>query len=347
MNSKFSGLAEFGGSSFSDHANFSDSIFSGRADFEGASLADATFSKAKFGAASFQQARFFGEAVFDNATFVGGTTFAKASFSKRSSFLRAVYSSDAIFDGVTFFGSASFDKVSLSGTAGFQNAAFAARVGFEDAKLQSATNFAGVRFTRDPPRFHGASLHEGTQWHGALWPPTPDDTEQAQQHVYSYERLKQEMERLKKHDDELQFFEREMRSRRIVEGKRSAAGLLNLAYDCLSGYGRSILRPMLGLVATFLLGILVMVNTVGWPRKCWYCPTSVVSESAWNAVKQAALLSFANMLAPLNVRKDFFDADMLAGLPGWLKMFAGLQTLLALAFAFLIGLALRNRFRLR
>ncbi len=253
----------------------------------------------------------------------------------------------AQFSDADFLSDVWFSRSTFSGDAWFASATFAGEAWFGNAKLQSSTSFADARFILNPPLFHGATLHEGTQWHGARWPAPPDDAAPAQEHIYAYERLKQEMERLKKHDDELQFFEREMRCRRVVEGKRSAAGLLNLAYDCLSGYGRSIFRPVLGLVVTFVLGILVMANTVGWPRKCWYCAASVVSDGAWSAIKQAALLSFANMLAPLNVRKDFFDADMLAGLPGWLKMFAGLQTLLALAFAFLIGLALRNRFRLR
>lgn len=56
-------------------------------------------------------------------------------------------------------------------------------------------------------------MHEATEWHGATF-PKPPGKKGAQQQVYAYERLKQEMERLKKHEDELTFFRKELRARR-------------------------------------------------------------------------------------------------------------------------------------
>jgi hypothetical protein len=68
-------------------------------------------------------------------------------------------------------------------------------------------------------------MHEATEWHGVSWPKPARDKDAAQAQVYAYERLKQEMERLKKHEDEQQFFRRELRARRGPVPPWSGAGL--------------------------------------------------------------------------------------------------------------------------
>ncbi|WP_335622343.1 pentapeptide repeat-containing protein [Bosea sp. RAC05] len=352
-------IIHFTGAKFSRDAILSNSLFFEFADFRGVEFYGYTsFCDIKFCRnAWFEKRNFFKHAHFTDSIFQSvwfestifhrSVDFRRSSFSDIACYTDVTFLNYAQFSEVDFFGDVWFSRSTFSNDAWFASATFTGEAWFGNAKLQSSTSFADARFILNPPLFHGATLHEGTQWHGARWPVPPDDAAQAQEHIYAYERLKQEMERLKKHDDELQFFEREMRCRRVVEGWSTPAGLLNRAYDLFSGYGRSIFRPMLGLLATFVLGIAAMVQAACWPGRAGSCPAILTLDSPFIAFKQATLLSFANMLAPLNVRKDFFDADMLAGLSGWLKIVGGLQTLLALAFAFLIGLALRNRFRLR
>jgi hypothetical protein len=325
---------------FAQHVNFGDTTFSRGAVFDSATFAgSAEFSSATFSrGAVFGSATFAGDAEFDSATFSGAAWFDNATFSGSANFSSATFSREAGFDSATFSGFANFSSATFSGSAEFSSATFSNVVRFENAKFQSSTSFAGAEFVKSPPKFHGATLHEGTQWHGVEWPKKLPNREEAQQHVYNYERLKQEMERLKKHEDELIFFAREMRAKRIVDGEWSAAGLLNWAYDAFSAYGRSVARPALGFAVTLLLGAVPIALWMGGARPdCFWL----------HKLKNALWMSTANMLAPLNFRKDFFDADMLAALPFWMKLLSSGQTILGPFFLFLIGLALRNRFRLR
>jgi hypothetical protein len=71
---------------------------------------------------------------------------------------------------------------------------------------------AHLRFGDAVPDFRGAKMHEATEWHGVNWPLAPQDEGTAQAQVYAYERLKQEMERLKEHEDEQFFFRKELRA---------------------------------------------------------------------------------------------------------------------------------------
>jgi len=50
------------------------------------------------------------------------------------------------------------------------------------------------------------------------WPKTPRKVDRARQFINAYERLKLEMDKLKKHEDELKFFALEQQCRRVVDG---------------------------------------------------------------------------------------------------------------------------------
>src|SRR5580704_11268144 len=113
---------------------------------------------------------------------------------------------------------ASFDDVVFSDLAQFDDAAFGSSISFVNAEMKGRTSFEGATFSSEPPSFFGAKLHEGTVWRQVSWPPPPKDTTAAGQFADAYERLKLEMDRLKKHDDELDFFALELQSRRVLHG---------------------------------------------------------------------------------------------------------------------------------
>jgi hypothetical protein len=73
----------------------------------------------------------------------------------------------------------------------------------------------GASFVSEPPQFFGAELHPGTVWRGITWPSGPKDKGEAERFMDAYACLKLEMDRLKKHEDELDFFALEMQSRRV------------------------------------------------------------------------------------------------------------------------------------
>ena len=177
-------------------------------------------------------------------------------------------------------------------------------------------------------------MHEATEWHGIIWPPAAKDEDRAQDQVYTYERLKQEMERLKKHEDEQSFFRKELRARRALAHRWSGEWLLNYAYEVSSNYGSSILRPMLWLFALFLCGFIVFA-------------LDPVFNGAHMKIQEAAGLSFANIFSFLPVRREIMTDVMIRGLSNVAQIVGVLQSLFGIILLFLLSLALRSRFRMR
>ena len=146
------------------------------------------------------------------------------------------------------------------------------------------------------------------------------------------------MERQKKHGDELDFFARELQSRRVLLGLWR--GLPIGLYGASCGYGRYYMRP-LGLLA-------IMVILGAFPIRAHFGGGWSFSAFTNNGFGGGAIgLSFANTFAALGVRKDLINPQLLQALPGWLKVIATIQTILGLALLFLFGLSVRNRFRMK
>ena len=197
-----------------------------------------------------------------------------------------------------------------------------------------------MTFRSTVPRFFGATLHEGTTWHGVVWPSPPlvrdavVNKALAQQQVYAYERLKQEMEKLKKHEDEQFFFRKELRARRELVTWRSTYWWLNFLYEKLSNYGYGVVRPLVAFAALFLVGFaLLAIDPFGFAGK---------KLTAWDA----AFTSFANMFGtlPLKTLANYTTDKTFAYSA---EIFAIFQTIAGVVLLFLFFLALRNRFRLR
>lgn len=198
---------------------------------------------------------------------------------------------------------------------------------FTNVELKAPTDFARCRFLQSPPRFHGAKLHEGTVWRGVDWPQPPRDPDDAGEFTDAYERLKLEMDRLKKHEDELMFFAKELECRRVAAGwfKGMPIGV----YGALCDYGQSYLRPLGWLLAVILVGAVQF-----WPMLEWDFLLSLG-------------ISAANTLGPLGLRKELIGSTTLPDLSPWLQFLTGAQMLTGLILLFLIGLGLRNRFRMK
>jgi uncharacterized protein YjbI with pentapeptide repeats len=365
----FSEVAHFRGATFSGRADFHSATFAGTANFRTATFADADFASTTFsGVANFSSATFSGTANFSNATFSGdaifgsatipfgnfGSTafsgiafFGSATFSDLAGFDRATFADRADFHSAAFSGIADFRSATFSDSAQFSGATFSGRTDFQwatigraaffvNAEMRSPTSFNEVRFS-EPPHFFGAKLHEGTGWHDVRWPKAPKDASAARDYVDAYERLKLEMDRLKKHGDELDFFAREQQSRRVLLGFWK--GLPIAVYGFLCDYGRSYVRPLSLIGATVLVGTFFFwAHLVGF----WIPALADPGHTG-----QAIGLSFANTLGILGIRKDFVDPALLQGLPGWLKVVSTIQTLLGIVLLFLFGLAIRNRFRMK
>jgi hypothetical protein len=261
-----------------------------------------------------------------------------ATFSGDAFFSSAKFSGEADFSSAKFFGIAVFQWAEFCGFATFSSAMFLNNLTFLNARFKTITAFDKAVFRTDVPDFRGATMHEATEWHGAIWPAAPRDSEIAQAQVYAYERLKQEMERLKKHEDEQRFFRKELRARRVLESPLSAARLLNFLYEALSDYGQNIGRPLFWLLALFATGVAVFFAMN---------PNMPIAALRLEAFPHAAAVSFGNIFPFIPITHEIISAIPVARL-SWAEKIVGVaQSLLGTPLLFLLGLALRNRFRMK
>lgn len=123
------------------------------------------------------------------------------------------------------------------------------------------------------------------------------------------------------------FFAKELECRRVEVGWFK--GLPIGVYGSLCDYGQSYLRPLGSLLAVILVGAVQF-----WPILEWDFLLSLG-------------VSAANTLGPLGLRKELIGSTALPELSRWLQFLTGAQMLTGLILLFLIGLGLRNRFRMK
>ncbi len=316
---------------------FTGAIFSAVADFRGASFVCRTdFKGTTFeDYAKFECAIFHREATFEDATFQRRAQFTRTGFASTIRFKLAKFKHPASFKKAYFCGIVKFNRVTFESLARFTGAKFPApeftRIDFVNAEFNSKTWFDSAEFNTRVPEFFGAKLHEGTDWPDYKTWPIPTSKDVAKNFVRAYERLKLEMDRLKKHEDELNFFALELRSRRVMLGLWE--GLPIDVFGALSDYGRNYWWPLIWLV----------FGVVPFGAGAFWLFGDLIAGRSF-------ALSAANTLNVFGFRKDFVDQEtlkQLAAFPAGLKVLSGVQTILGGVLLFLFGLGIRNRFRMK
>jgi hypothetical protein len=171
-----------------------------------------------------------------------------------------------------------------------------------------------------------------TDWEDVRWPGPPKSFDNARDSLKAYERLKLEMDKLKKHEAELDFFARELQRRRILKG--TLGGLPIAAYGAVSDYGRRYDRPIFGLFWTWFRGAMIPLDyDVIWKHSD-YSPL----QSMW--------FSFLSLFGAFGFGKDFFHQSFPA-LPDPLQFVSLVESITGLILLCFFGLALRNRFRMK
>lgn len=160
----------------------------------------------------------------------------------------------------------------------------------------------------------------------------PDDE------VPALRRLKELSEANLHHDAALRFFADERRAMRWNHLGASAS-ILEWMYDSLCQYGQSVSRPTIGLIASNLI----------FARLLFDLATEAPKQSVW-MFGEALTASIANMLpfipAARSIRMEAFQT-LFGPNPGfWVDILSILQGAIGFVFLFLIGLGLRNRFRM-
>lgn len=313
-----------------DHLiNFEECHFDHAVRFNGHIFTDAYFTRAEFSeGASFSNATFCGEAYFCGANFVGEVHFDSAKFFTAAHFSNTIFKRSIYFRNVVFCDDAHFRGVTFKGRTNFRRASFERVVIFSGVKLEAATDFDGCRFEKSPPQLDGATLYQRTNWRRVIWPQLKGlELEEIEALTDAYCILKLEMEKQKRHEDELLFFAMELECRR--RELRWIRGLPISLYWLTSDYGQSFRRPFLWLLALF---------DAGAPALFFLQP-----DLGWGT---AVGLSAANCLAGLGLRKELMGKT-LESLGAGALIVSGVQMVLGLVFLFLIGLGLRNRFRMK
>ncbi len=375
----------FGGATFEGPANFLSANFeNGAAEFNGTTfLQDAVFAEAKFRqGAVFSGARFGKLADFRAAAFSGDANFQKAIFSDYPArFHNARFEQIAHFEGARFGKAgadfsmtrfsrhATFDDAHCAGDANFQHAQFNGDAFFISSKLRGLVAFNDTQFRtiavfkdstfESVPTFHGAELHEDTTFEGVTWPKRPHKKQSPYDAVRAWARLRVEMNRLQKHEDELLFFTRELNAR--AHDRRNEPPVKRLLYRIYLalGAGRSVAAP---------LGWLLVLNAVLFLPIYWYATSAIqwcklpvqdILAEVLSFNIPADVVSFTlGQALPFIGGSNPERADLYRRLfphgesngidvPFWLEIAGIFQQLSGLVLLFMIGLALRNRFRMK
>ncbi len=339
----FPGVVRFAGAMFPD-AEFAAATFEGDAWFDKATFAgDAGFGGATFeGDAQFGAANFKGAAGFGAATFEAAAGFDKATFAGDAWFAAATFEGDAHFGAATFEAGAGFDKATFEGNAGFDGATFKGYARFAAATFEGNAGFSGGTFTgpvllgksqfRIVPDFRRSEFNKHVTLHGMevdfRRPTEPTDADM-------YRRLKEIAVNARDHDREQMIFAYELMAKRGHE-TRGLALAPNYLYGWLNGFGRNLLRPGAGLfIVWFGFGIL-------YHR---------LAAKDMSGLGDGLLFSAAQIFPFLGASRGTLAGAKIA-LFGEAALNAGINALamieggLGILFLFLIGLALRNRFRL-
>lgn len=291
-NAQFVSDAKFTLAKFGDNTTFNYAQFGFNPDFSGAQFGDNTiFLEAKFGNSSW-----FNGAQFGRGAYFGGSQFGKwASFSgtqfESASFCDTCFEIDASFTGLNWESMAFLysDKELMNAAKSrseerglnpkafkaisFEGAEFAGYVDFSNRKFEERTSFGRtiypLKFDSDgkvinqivpenkpvifgkAPLFHNCELHQDTTFDGAEFPP-PSGDEKA---VRAYRTLKLAFSKQQALHEKQLFFRLELaeETSRYTLSNR----WLIYTYRLVSNYGFSLYRPILLLVATLLFFVLI------------------------------------------------------------------------------------------
>jgi len=333
------GRAEFDGSVSFERARFQTSTFR-RSIFKD----DVTFEGAKFAGddCQFDYAEFCGDANFEEARFESSKIrFQHAQFKRAARFRKACFHNPLDFSQAEFQRVADFAQVTMKGGADFSWAIFDGVAAFEDCIADRPPDFRTARF-RVAPNLHASQIgyEPGNEsFCRRLFRAAAD-----QHDVRRYRFLKKLAGDAKDHESEVAFLALELRAKRFHESKGFAAIALNLGYEWLSDFGRSVARPTVWLFAV-TLSAATMIACAHWTGLDDML--SNLSAIVTLAITNAALLVGSDKWT---IRLDAWE-QLCASSPHCKpKLLLGnllgyVQSAFSLFLLFLIGLGLRNRFR--
>lgn len=230
---------------FGFDVSFMHTRFKARADFRRSQFAFAVF---------FMHATFDDIAQFMNVPFAGSVNLVQATFKKSADFTDATFGDEVSINGASFGGNFVFHATGPKSQAKGITRLHAQRVQFQSEAKFSNRDFFGETNFRDStfalaPDFHGCALH-----HATYFPGSSGFLDVASPLAASrYRTLFHGMGSVRAHDDEAMFFALQQRTLRRSLKWHDPLRLVSWIYDAASGYGQSIARPLLMLLAAQLV----------------------------------------------------------------------------------------------
>jgi len=239
---------------------------------------------------------------------------------------------------INFLGTeTNFDNIVVqNGNVNFSNSETTGQISFAGSIFNQSLDFENTSF-KAVPDFRRTQIAAHFTFH-AMTIDAYDPMEVVGNEQDKYRRLKEIAIQSKDHEKEFEFFANELRAKNHEENI-GIAKLPIWIYEIVSDFGRSIFMPFFGLVYTFM----VYANIYAQIIINWKPDTPNIMGVA-HQYSLAMLTPFApssrQALADLRNSLSTLDSGI------WLDILSVSETVLGIAFLFLIGLALRNRFRL-
>lgn len=359
--------SDFSGARWGRTAVFRGAQWDSRAKLHGAQWdEDADFRGARWkGYAEFRGAQWGRGVNFYDTHWGGNVDFSAASWEE----LRSAYLSDESHAAAQAWAKARGLSPESLNQISFQGALFLQDVSFENRKFRAQTDFSRIsprqRVVRDKndiavldaedrlqweddpdqgqfsraPKFHGCELHQDTSFEGATFPPATGSEEAA----LAYQTLKLAFSKQQNIRAEQRFFRLEMEEETLRE-----TGLkrwLFNAYKKCSDFGFSISLP-LKFWCVCVLFITAVYGLLSWFGQCGLAVQDCRFALQWLEFSLAQTLPLPGFDKLSDAaRKEFWPVG--AEWSFALSLLVIAHKTISLAFLFLIGLALRNLFKLK
>lgn len=303
--------------------------------------------------ASFTDAQFQESASFTDAQFQGGVDFTDAQFQDSVGFTDAQFQEWADFRGAEFQGLAYFKGAEFQGWADFEGAHFQDWANFEGVKFQNRADFTGAQFedTADfqngqfatPPMFSKAKIDTVFFSENRKYFQNDSPKLDAAQSKHAWQvliKLMDDMHNL----PQRQIFHEKLLQIEELEEKNKAVKCLYKTYRNI-GSGYSILWPFVYLklcIFTFAHYYYLISNNVALSISYAFANSlPFLSSSRKGATNFLDSIAVDEQCEIASLFSDEACQQIIA------MFLAGFQNFLSLIFLFLIGLALRNRFRIK
>ncbi len=373
-NCNFEEDIDFSGFNFGDFANFQGATFVRKADFSkaifghGANFVGASFQEMM----QFDNATFGSEAQFEATQFGFGASFNNAHFDSQATFFGAQFGDDSDFDGASFGEGARFDGCNWAVLRLRYSDQYGRRKEWGESQDMSPNKFEALSFrgcvfrgdvnfsnreflgpaTWEPldgspttfhqvPKFHNCKLHQDTSFDRVRFPAATGSEAAAR----AYRVLKLAFAQQQATREEQRFFKLEMTEEHLSSEKPSR--WLYSAYALFSDYGFSVWRPLILLLFAFIFSLLGYAILGGFSICIPFLSTCTLS-GAWfefglvNAFPLPGLDKYAE-----TIRSLLFPYPVHPTLQVMVTLLVILQKTFSLLAFFLIGLALRNLFKMK